>query len=648
VDALSDDILINGGILLWLANNQVKDTASITLVSGELGFNSRTETIKNLSIQGGNANSGGGGNGTAITITDTLSVSSTGTLGLNSAGQWSATTVAFSGGARTVLTTTGNNTTTMTRVTVGAGGLSMTGQTVALNKGTADSAKGSELLLNGNVTSTGTNSFTFGNSVGSSQVNLGTTVTWETTNLADVTTINPVVTGSGGLTKTGLGALKLYGAEANTYQGTTTVSAGTLNLGKTAGVDAIARDVLVNGGTLDWDISNQLNDLVNITMTSGALKFDGLNETFASLTQSGGNTNPGGGVNGGTITITGTLRVSGGSMVNLNSSGVWTVGKADFTGYSGTVLNLNGNATTMNRFIVGAGGLVLSGQTISLTKATLVTNKGSELVLDGDVTASGNNAITSPGSNGVSQVNLDGAVRTWNVTGGTTTSSAAFVSNTLTPTGDGATPTAGGLIKSGAGSLVLTGDNTYTGATTVSAGTLLVHGTLNGTSGVAVEAGTFGGRGVVTAPVTVAAGASLQAGDGNTGTTLQVDGDLSLTGTAVVKLTLGGSLAHSTLTRVGGTWALASNLAFTFTGPGVTTGFYDNLITGLLGTETWLDDMGGWQITNAGYVGQFIRDGTNVDLNITAVPEPSAALSLLGGLSLLLGVTRRQRRAPGK
>ena len=70
------------------------------------------------------------------------------------------------------------------------------------------------------------------------------------------------------------------------------------------------------------------------------------------------------------------------------------------------------------------------------------------------------------------------------------------------------------LVKTGAGTQILSGDNTYTGTTTVAAGTLLVNGT-HATSGlINVSAGaTFGGSGSV-GLVTLADGAFFTPGDG--------------------------------------------------------------------------------------------------------------------------------------
>ncbi|NWD40628.1 autotransporter serine peptidase EprS [Pseudomonas yamanorum] len=82
----------------------------------------------------------------------------------------------------------------------------------------------------------------------------------------------------------------------------------------------------------------------------------------------------------------------------------------------------------------------------------------------------------------------------------------------------------GSLIKSGAGSLVLSGDNTYRGPTTVNGGRLAVNGSL--TSAVTVnDSGTLGGSGRI---------AALQVNNGGTVAprnsvgTLQVAGDVNL------------------------------------------------------------------------------------------------------------------------
>ena len=81
----------------------------------------------------------------------------------------------------------------------------------------------------------------------------------------------------------------------------------------------------------------------------------------------------------------------------------------------------------------------------------------------------------------------------------------------------------GSLIKSGAGRLMLTGDNTYRGPTTVNAGLLAVNGSL--TSAVTVnDSGTLGGNGRIAA-LTANPGGTVA--PGNSIGTLQVSGDVT-------------------------------------------------------------------------------------------------------------------------
>lgn len=97
--------------------------------------------------------------------------------------------------------------------------------------------------------------------------------------------LSGVISGVGGLTKTGNGTLTLSGGSANTYAGLTTVTAGLLELNKTAGLNAIAGSVEVsNGATLLISQSNQVANTSAVTLSGGTIqRATGVSEVFGNL-----------------------------------------------------------------------------------------------------------------------------------------------------------------------------------------------------------------------------------------------------------------------------------------------------------------------------------------------------------------------------
>ena len=272
----------------------------------------------------------------------------------------------------------------------------------------------------------------------------------------------------------------------------------------------------------DLTIGVALSGAGNVTKTgAGVLQFDGA----ANYT-------------GDTIITGGRLRLGSGALPAGTNVRI-----AAQSGYA--VLDLAGKATTIGSLTFGG----VNGATSTVDLA------GGTLTLGGDVRY---DATNSPGTadirNGGSLA-LGSAARTFTVDDAASTSPDLWI----------AAPISGsvGLIKAGAGTLLLTGNNSYTGNTIVTAGTLqLGHGAAAGSVAGDIQddaavvfdqttnptyAGTISGTGTVgvTGQLTLS-GANTYAGGTtvNGGSTLTVANTSgSGTGTGPIALLAGGTLA---------------------------------------------------------------------------------------------------------
>jgi len=324
-------------------------------------------------------------------------------------------------------------------------------------------------------------------------------------------TLSGAISGVGSLTKDGLGTLALTVAltGTSTYGGDTIVKGGTLTI--------------QSGGTV-----SDANAFIGDAGSTGTVTVTGPGSTWinkGALFVGGNSGGPrgvgllqisdGGTVNAAATTIwnTGTLAIGGSFTLNSpltnNGGTIRTVADATFPnnatlGTGGAIFDSNGFNSALSGAYTGSGGITkINAGTMTLTGPN--TYSGGTTISAGTLQA-GSTTAFSPNSaftvNSVLDLNgnsntvgsLAGNVTVTNngqtpatLTAGGNDSSTVF-SGTLT---DGSSSL--GLTKIGAGMMILTGGNTYTGGTTINDGTLLVNNSeALGLGNVAVNGGVLG------------------------------------------------------------------------------------------------------------------------------------------------------------
>ncbi len=287
-------------------------------------------------------------------------------------------------------------------------------------------------------------SVTFDDSAGTGAVSVTGTVspssfTVSNTNLAYSFSGSGAIAGVTGLVKSGTGTLAIS-MTGNTYTGGTTLAAGLLQIGASS---------IVSGGTL---ASGPLG-LGALTISGCTLQDDGNGQTLANAVNINGDV---------------TLSSSGAAGLTLAPQGLNTANVVTLA--NAPVLTVTAPTTIADQ-IVGSTGLNKAGSDILTLTAAVNSYTGPTTVSGGTLEGTAANIPTAVALS-------NGANVTFNQV------SSGTLSNAVTGTGS--------FTKAGGGALVLTANNNYSGATTISDGTLQIGagggaGSINGTSAVANE-----------------------------------------------------------------------------------------------------------------------------------------------------------------
>jgi fibronectin-binding autotransporter adhesin len=467
----------------------------------------------------------------------TLTLTPTGTINIsgdiyNSTGTGNVT---MNGSGMTVLsgTNTYSGTTTLSSGTLDINSATALGtSTITITGGTIDNTSAGAITLSNNNAQNWNGDFAF---TGTKDLNLGTgAVTMNASRIVTVNggnlTVGGAISGTGdGLTKAGAGTLILTGA--NAYTGTTTISAGTLQLGNITTTGSLSTSsAITDNGILSFSRTNAVTQ--GTDFSGSAITGTGsLTQNRGTLTLNAANTYQGGTrLNGGTLDINNASAIGTGTLTFTSN------GTIDNTTAGALTLSTN-NAITLGSFTYGGtNDLNLGTGAITAASGTLITLNGSgrTLTLGGTLTTNSSlqlNVTGSANTLSLGGINLNSTQLTF--AGDATISVAGSITNSTNSIIDGMTGTL----------TLLSGTSTWSGGIQLGQnnGTINIGADSTGSPG-SVTSGPLG-TGTFTIGIAGTGGTIQAVGGAHTvANTVSLDSNVTFSGSN--SLTLSGTLTN--------------------------------------------------------------------------------------------------------